>query len=326
LAAGWTRDGASAAVIPVIDLANADDDIAAQLDAAYSDIGFCSIVNHDVPQSLLRELFAASHTFHALAPSAKEALSIGPSHRGFIGLATSTIVTSTSERAVVPNQSESVIFGRPMRSDDPDIVAGLPLAGQNQFPPEQPGLERVVNRYMNDMGELCARLRRLIAMALGADPGVFDSAFDPATTYLRLLRYPRARPGASPEEYGSSPHTDYGFITILAVDDVAGLEVRDANGHWVPATPPEDGFVMNAGDLLRRWSNGRWRSTPHRVYNHPDKIRYSIPYFYDPHVTSDVTPLQHLGDPAFETINYGDYVMHRFRSNYEQHAASSTDQ
>ena len=80
-------------------------------------------------------------------------------------------------------------------------------------------------------------------------------------------------------------------------------------------------MVMNAGDLLHRWSNGQWRSTPHRVYNHPDHVRYSIPFFYEPHVTANVSPLPHLGDPQFETVNYGEYAMHRFRSNYSQYAA-----
>ena len=98
-----------------------------------------------------------------------------------------------------------------------------------------------------------------------------------------------------------------------------GLEVRDPDGEWMLAEPPPGGLVMNAGDLLHRWSNGRWRSTPHRVYNHPEHVRYSVPFFYEPHVTADVTPLPHLGEPEFETVNYGEYAMHRFSSNYSQH-------
>ena len=306
--------------VPVVDLAGTDNDIASELDAAYRDVGFCSIVNHGVSEELINSVFAASRAFHALDVEAKERIAIGPSHRGYIGLATSTIVTSSVETGTSPNQSESLIFGRPMAPDDPDIMAGLPLSGLNQWPESLPEIRLPVEQYQAAMERLCTSLRCHVARALGARADVFDEAFSPATTYLRLLRYPTRRPGAPNSDYGSSPHTDYGFVTILAVDDVPGLEVLSPSGEWILAVPPEGGLVMNAGDLLHRWSNGRWRSTPHRVYNHPDLVRYSMPFFYEPHVTADVEPLPHLGPPKFETVNYGEYALHRFRSNYSQHS------
>lgn len=306
-------------VIPVVDLSLADDAVAAALDEAYRAVGFCHVVGHGVPQSSIDAVFEASRRFHALPQTSKDAVSVSPAHRGYIGLATSTIVTSSIETATRPNQSESFIFGREMPPDDPDIVAGLPLSGPNQWPVELPEIRKPVLGYHDQMVDLCRRIRRLVAVALGAESTVFDDAFEPATTYLRLLRYPPARPAAPTNEYGSSPHTDYGFVTLLAVDDVPGLEVRLPDGRWELAVPPDGGFVMNAGDLLHRWSNGRWRSTPHRVYNQPGRERFSIPFFYEPHVTADVAPLGHLGEPRFEPVNYGDYAMHRFRSNYAQH-------
>jgi len=313
----------SAASVPVVDLAGTDRTIAAELDSAYREVGFCSIVNHGVAQSLVDDVFAASRTFHSLDPAEKERIAIGPSHRGYIGLATSTIVTSSVEKGTAANQSESLIFGRPMEPDDPDIVARLPLSGVNQWPESAPEIRAPVLAYQEAMESLCASIRRHVARALGASSDVFDAAFTPPTTYLRLLRYPERRPSAPESEYGSSPHTDYGFVTILAVDEVPGLEVLGPDGQWVLAVPPPGGMVMNAGDLLHRWSNGRWRSTPHRVYNHPEQVRYSIPFFYEPHVTADVEPLAHLGEPRFEPVNYGEYAMHRFRSNYSQHQSSS---
>lgn len=305
--------------IPIVDLAAPDDVVVGALDEAYREVGFCHVVGHGVPRDCVDAVFDASRRFHALPAPDKDAISVNAAHRGYIGLATSTIVTSSIEPATRPNQSESLMFGREMAADDADIVAGLPLSGLNQWPAALPDLRDPVLEYHRQMEHLCRRIRRLVAVALGAPPDTFDPFFEPATTYLRLLRYPPARPDAPSHEYGSSPHTDYGFVTLLAVDDVPGLEVQLPDSSWELAVPPEHGFVMNAGDLLHRWSNGLWRSTPHRVYNQHGQERYSIPFFYEPHVTADVTPLAHLGDPLFETVNYGEYAMHRFRSNYTQH-------
>ena len=38
-----------------------------------------------------------------------------------------------------------------------------------------------------------------------------------------------------------------------------------ATGDWVKATPIPGTIVVNIGDLLQYWSNGRYRATPHRV-------------------------------------------------------------
>ena len=202
--------------IPVVDLAESDDRVATALDEAYRNVGFCSIVNHGMPQASVDAAFAASRAFHDLPLADKQAIAIGESHRGYIGLATSTIVTSSVEVGTIPNQSESLIFGRPMEPDDPDILAGLPLSGVNQWPAQLPQIRQPVAAYQTQMVQLCDRIRRHVAVALGADRDVFDAAFDRPTTYLRLLRYPHARPGAPSHEYGSTPHTDYGFVTILA--------------------------------------------------------------------------------------------------------------
>ena len=59
----------------------------------------------------------------------------------------------------------------------------------------------------------------------------------------------------------------------------------DGPKHWIEATPIEGSFVVNMGDKRSRWTNGRWRSTPHRLINRSDGDRYSMPYFYPPDTT-----------------------------------------
>jgi isopenicillin N synthase-like dioxygenase len=94
--------------------------------------------------------------------------------------------------------------------------------------------------------------------------------------FLRMLRYP-AEPEAS-----AGAHTDYGAITLLATDGVRGLQVRPVDGDWIPVDAPAGSLIVNLGDMLARWTNGRYRSTPHRVVVKADVDRYSIPFFVNP--------------------------------------------
>jgi isopenicillin N synthase-like dioxygenase len=305
--------------VPTIDLSLPDHEVIAALDEAYSTIGFAYLVNHGVEPETVDGVFAASARFHALPQEDKDAIAIGPTHRGYIGMATSVIVTSSVDTVTRPNMSESLILGRPQEADDPDVLAGLPLAGVNPWPETAPDIEEPILAYQTAMERLCLRLTRLIAQALGAPADALDPAFEKPTTYLRLLHYPPI-PADSPDDlWGSAPHTDYGFITVLAQDAVGGLQVRMPDGSWIDAPTIPNSFVMNSGDILRRWSNERWLSTPHRVKNSKQVDRYSVPFFYDPHVSVDVAPLPSCGEPVVEAVNYGEYVMHKFTSNYSQH-------
>jgi isopenicillin N synthase-like dioxygenase len=305
--------------VPTIDLSLPDDEVIAALDAAYSTIGFAYLVNHGVEPETVDGVFAASARFHALPQEDKDALAIGPTHRGYIGMATSLIVTSSVDTVTRPNMSESLILGRPQEADDPDVIAGLPLAGVNPWPEAAPDIQEPILAYQTAMERLCLRLTRLIAQALGAPADALDAAFEKPTTYLRLLHYPPIPADSPADLWGSAPHTDYGFITVLAQDAVGGLQVRMPDGSWVDAPTIPNSFVMNSGDILRRWSNERWLSTPHRVKNSTQVDRYSVPFFYDPHVSVDVVPLTSCGEPVVEPVNYGEYVMHKFTSNYSQH-------
>lgn len=305
--------------VPTIDLSLPDHEVIAALDEAYSTIGFAYLVNHGVATETVEGVFAASARFHALPQEDKDAIAIGPTHRGYIGMATSVIVTSSVDTVTRPNMSESLILGRPQEADDPDVLAGLPLAGVNPWPEAAPDIREPILAYQAAMEQLCLRLTRLIAQALGAPADALDPAFEKPTTYLRLLHYPPIPADAPDDLWGSAPHTDYGFITVLAQDAVGGLQVRMPDGSWIDAPTIPHAFVMNSGDILRRWSNERWLSTPHRVKNSKQVDRYSVPFFYDPHVSVDVVPLASCGAPVVDPVNYGEYVMHKFTSNYSQH-------
>jgi len=84
-------------------------------------------------------------------------------------------------------------------------------------------------------------------------------------------------------------HTDYGAITLLATDGRPGLEVRRRHGSWLPVEAPAGSLVVNLGDLLARWTNDRYVSTPHRVVSAGGAERMSIPFFVNPDPATPVT-------------------------------------
>ena len=316
--------------IPIIDLAPLLEGteagvthVAEAITLAYSQVGFSYITNHGIPASLIDGVFEASAQFHALPRAEKMKIEINAFHRGFIPINTSTAVTSSIEKATKPNQSESWIMLHELPPDDADVLAGAPLAGPNQWPASLPNFRLAGLAYHDALAGLARRLVQAVAVALGAGRHNLDRHFERPTTFLRLLYYPPV-PAASPGDlFGSAPHTDYGFITVLAQDQVGGLQVRSAQGDWVDAAPRPGAFVMNAGDILHKWSNGRFISTPHQVINRGGRARYSCPFFFDPNMRSRVVPLPSCVSPEcplqFDPVVYGEFLMSELRANHDQH-------
>ena len=316
--------------IPMVDVGGLFDgdagmaEVAQEIGHAYANVGFAYIVNHGVSQSLINSLFDASAAFHALPLAEKMEIELNEFHRGFIPINTSTPRTSSIARVTRPNQSESFIMMHELPADDPDVLAGLPLAGPNQWPRSLPQFRDTVLAYSNAMTELARRMVQAMAVALGQNKDAFDADFSKPTTFLRLLYYPPRNVQDPDDLFGSAPHTDYGFVTMLAQDKTGGLQVRNVAGEWIDAPPLEGSFVMNVGDALHRWSNGRFISTPHRVINRSGHARYSCPFFFDPHVHSCITPFETCvaeDQPrSFDAVIYGEYLMARLKANHDQHA------
>jgi isopenicillin N synthase-like dioxygenase len=321
--------------IPTIDLSPAIGGSAAgvahvarRLDEVYAEVGFGQAVGHGIDPTLVDDLFAASKRFHALPADEKAAIAVNDAHRGFIAMATSTIVTSSVDVVRRPNQSESFLVMHELPADHPDRLAGVALAGPNQWPASAPEIREPIQRYVAALRSLGQELARVIAVALGAPADHFDAAFAEPVTFLRLLWYPPQPPDGPDDLYGAAPHTDYGFITLLAQHHRPGLQVRTRDGAWLDVPVVDDAFVLNSADILHRWSNGRWVSTPHRVVNRSGAERYSAPFFFDPHMHTVVEPLASCVPPGerprFEPVVYGQYLMERLTANYRQHQRRPT--
>ncbi len=175
--------------------------------------------------------------------------------------------------------------------------------------------------FLVSFGILRKRLVPRGSRAVGKRPDFFDAFFDPPGSTLRLVHYPPT-PLLRPDDFmGIYPHTDYGFITILAQDDVGGLEIHRLDGAWVEAPHLPGAFVVNIGDVFARWTNDVFNSSPHRVINKStDRDRYSVAMFLDPNHGQTIGCLDSfVGDgsaPKYPPITYAAYYQARMDINH----------
>jgi len=120
-----------------------------------------------------------------------------------------------------------------------------------------------------------------------------------------------------------APHRDFGCLTFLAQDDTGGLAVGTPSGEWIEVPPLDGAFVLNVGDMLHQWSNGQFLSTPHRVINRSSSARYSIPFFFDPHESTMISPLDSCVSEeqpaAFGPVRFGDHLRYEMESGFSHH-------
>jgi isopenicillin N synthase-like dioxygenase len=322
------RDYAAAVkVIPIIDFGpyyagekGALVRLAGELDHACRNIGFFYALNHGVPDTLVKRAFAAARQFFALPLDHKLALKLNDDNIGYLPVNASVQAASAVHKATKPNLNESFFVSHDRGPDHPDVIAGTSLRGQNQWPAGMPGLRADMMAYFAALAAMCDRMLPPFAVALGMPADFFGSYFaGEAHANLRFLHYP---PQQETEDnvFGQGPHTDNSFMTALARTDVPGLAVRLPSGEWFPPPLIANTFLINLGNLMRRWSNDRFLSTPHGVLNDSGADRYSIAYFHSPNpdrvieclpscVSSD-NPLRY--SPAV----FRDLVLEFYRANY----------
>ena len=256
--------------------------VARQIDAACRRHGFFYVVGHGVPPSLRDDAFDAGQRFFALPEAVKQRWHIelsGGLTRGY-----DPIGWQSLEAGRPADLKESFYLGRDRGPEDPLVRAGTPNHGPNLWPDEAlvPGFRSACERYAAALEVLGQHLMGLIALGLGLPRDTFEPWLVQPMPVLRLLHYPPQQASQVAGQIGSGAHTDWGGLTLLAQDDRGGLQVRDADGQWLDATPVADSFVVNLGDMMQRWTNDLYRSNLHRVVNHrTGGDRYSMAFFYD---------------------------------------------
>ncbi|CAN4087737.1 unnamed protein product [Withania somnifera] len=226
--------------------------------------GFFHISNHGIPRDLYRQLQFLSKQIFNLPCDVK--LNAGP---------LSNIRTYTPHFIASP-------FFESLRVSGPDFFASAQSTSQALFNQPIPEFSQAMEVYGSKMEELSKSIVKVILMSLGPEfEQKFESEFKNCHGYLRINNYSPTESTENVQEVeGLGMHTDMSCITIVCQDEVGGLQVRSKEGKWMDIDPCQHTLVVNVGDLLEAWSNGKLRSSEHRVVLTEPVSRFSIAFFW----------------------------------------------
>ncbi|NSY40554.1 isopenicillin N synthase family oxygenase [Leisingera sp. ANG59] len=303
--------------IPVIDISALNTggslfEVAKDIRWALINAGFFYVKNHGVPEAVVNGAFDETRRFFDLPLQDKMDLHISKSGlalRGYI-----EIFGENTDPAKTKDLKECFDIG-------PECPVGEdPFFGPNLWPAARPEFERAVYGYHQEMKGLAQRLMRAIAVSLELEADFFAPRMQNPITIQRLLHYPPQEGRIDESVMGIGAHTDYGSLTILAQDDVGGLQVMNRDGQWVEGPPIAGTFVINIGDLIQRLTNDLYLANLHRVVNASGRERYSIPFFIDADADAVFRPLDSCvsaENPArYEPVACGAHKFGRFRDSF----------
>ncbi len=301
--------------IASVSLAQPLETIADELGRSFGEYGFAVVRDHGIPQDLIDAAEAVTKAFFALPDPVKRAYKIdgGGGARGYTPFG-----TEKAKDAAVFDLKEFWHVGR-------GLPPGHPLAefmAPNIWPDEVDGFRETMSALYAAFEAAGARVLEAIALHLGRPRDFFAASVEDGNSVMRLLHYPPLGDDAPEGAIRAAAHGDINTITLLLGAEEAGLELLTRQGEWLPIPAVKGALVINVGDMLERQTNGRLRSTTHRVVNPrgdaAKRARYSMPFFL--HFRPDflITPLPECisaddAAPPPEPITAHDFLMQRLR-------------
>ncbi|MCX7565232.1 isopenicillin N synthase family oxygenase [Sulfitobacter sp. F26169L] len=295
-------------MIPSIDLEALEADVpeaVAAMHEAATDIGFATVYNTALSPERVQDVIETYRAFFKLPEAQKRPYDMAGSgaNRGW-GAAGSEQVDPDAN----PDYKQFFDSGVSLPPNDPRCA--MPVYAPNVWPQEPAGFEAVIRQYYDDACGVAMTVLRGVAHSIGAPKDAFDTGFDTPMALLRGNYYPSRPDWAGAKDFGIATHTDYGCLTLLATDGSPGLEVRKRGGGWIPLSADPGTFVINFGEMMEVWSDGKVRATPHRVVGGLNE-RISVPLFFNPAHDTNVAP---LGSDKF--VLAGEHLAARFEQTY----------
>lgn len=307
--------------LPIIDLSTVSltEDrraIGKQLVASVEAIGFFYVVGHGIDPTLVKSAFDSSREFFSLTEDQKQTIAVNTAQRGWMRKGLTRLEGSASA-----DVKEVFFWGREVLEDDPDVLQKLPLVSPNQWPDlVLPDFKANILEYYQAVMALGSLLLECIAYGLDKNPEVFRQKYTKPLGRGQLVYYPPiSADDLACNSFSAAPHTDFGVLTILLQDSLGGLQAKHQNGEWIDVPPIEGSFICNIGDLLERWTNGRLKSTVHRVLNTSGKERLSIPVFCDPNSDAWIDPQDFQtsqNDCVLAPVKAGEYIAGKNHQNF----------
>ncbi|MDP4538402.1 2-oxoglutarate and iron-dependent oxygenase domain-containing protein [Qipengyuania sp. DY56-A-20] len=301
--------------IASVSIARPLEEVAQELGRSFEEYGFAVIRDHGIPQALIDRAEAMSKAFFALPDADKRAYHIpgGGGARGYTPFG-----TEKAKGAEVQDLKEFWHVGREL-SEGHELSQFM---APNIWPGEVEGFRATFTELYAAFEEAGGRVLEAIAIHLGLPRGFFAPTVEDGNSVMRLLRYPPLEGEDAEGAIRAAAHGDINTITLLLGAEEAGLELLTASGEWLAVDPPEGALVVNIGDMLDRLTNGKLRSTTHRVVNPTGeaayRARYSMPFFLHFRPDYVIETLPSCIDPAAPEdhpapISSHDFLMQRLR-------------
>ena len=309
-------DRTTSEAIASLSLVDADRDpiaFADRLGRSFEDYGFAIIRDHGIAQPLIDRVEAEARALFALPEEAKRAYLIagGGGARGYTAFG-----VETAKGAAAHDLKEFWHVGRELAAEHP----ARSVMADNVWPAQLPDFRAAMLALYDAFDAAGLNILAAIARFLGVDEDYFADTVRDGNSVMRLLHYP-PQPEPTGDHLRAGAHEDINTITLLLGADEAGLELQARDGRWLPVSPRPGELVVNIGDMLQRLTNGRLRSTSHRVVNPtPDragKARYSMPYFlhFRPDFLIEALPgtVPSGAPPRWPAITSHDFLLERLR-------------
>lgn len=311
--------------VPSIDIAAYVEDgtpheravVASAVDRACSEVGFIQIHGHGIEPGTIAGLASALDDFFALGLDAKKEYVLTGVNRGYTPPKSETLSLSLG----VDSQTRMHDFFEAYNlGSEAAWFDGLDLSEIDYAPnlwPRIDGFEARVSAYYDEAARVARTLLRIFADALGVDHEALAGVTDHSIDVLRMNNYalPEGSDAQGRDLTGMSEHTDFGLVTVLWADQVAGLQVLGTDGLWHDVQPEDGALLVNLGDLTARLTNDRWMSTLHRVkppvIDGTTRRRRSAAFFHDGNIEATIATLPKFvgvdGD-AYEPVTVGDHI------------------
>jgi isopenicillin N synthase-like dioxygenase len=288
--------------------------VADELGQAARDFGFFRIFGHNISQSTIEATYDSAKRFFALPDEDKQKYYIGKSlnHRGYVPFSEKGDYDDEIHR-----NYESFDLGLDLPPDDPDFIAGNEVLGPNVWP-DVINFRESVSHYYSEISNLGRLICTALEMHLNLPAQSITGHMTKPVSQLRLLHYVRADDLAERKSVNMGAHTDYECLTLLHARN-AGLQVMTQDDHWIDVPVDPDVYIVNIGDMLEAWTNGIFRSTPHRVLN-LSKERFSIPHFVAANHGTIIQPfpllLQKGAAPKYQPFQAGLHLESMLRRDF----------